>query len=66
MKLERKLKRYLRRKHLAERYQTGERSIDRMVRDGTLPKPDLVVKRSPLWDEANLEEHERISAVRGR
>jgi len=57
------MKRFLRRKQLAERYGFSERTIDRMIDDGRLPKPDLVNKRSPLWAEDNLTKHDRAWAA---
>ena len=62
---EAKKKRYLRKKQLAERYSTHTRSIDRMVKDGRLPKPSIFMGSLPLWDEAEIEANE-AAAVRGR
>jgi hypothetical protein len=58
-------KKYLRRGELAERYKVDLRTIDRWYKeDGRLPKPDLVMARSPMWSEGLIEANER-SAMRG-
>jgi hypothetical protein len=57
---EKKSKQYLRRKQLAARYTTTEWTIDRMVKDGRLPPPDLR-NPFPLWEEANIEKVERTT-----
>jgi hypothetical protein len=62
VKLERKLRRYLRKKQLRERYQyESDRSIDRAVKAGRLPQPDLYMGRFPLWGEETLDEHDRAA-----
>jgi hypothetical protein len=54
--MEKQPRRYLRRKHLRERYGwESERSVDRAIRDGRLPPPDLIQGRFPLWDEYKLD-----------
>ncbi len=52
-------KQYLRKKHLAERYQTTQRTIERRVSLGLLPQPEYFGGRFPLWDPEILEQHER-------
>ncbi len=64
MKLERKLKRYLRKKQLADRYQTCTRTIDRMAKDGRLPPPDFYNGKLPMWDEEKVEAAERAAVQR--
>lgn len=59
-------KQYLRKKQLAARYQTTDRTIERMVDDGRIPSPDLYNGRFPLWDEAKLDENDRVAAARPR
>jgi hypothetical protein len=61
---ERNDKRYLRKKHLRRRYgDMTDRSIERMVKDGRLPPPDLYQGRIPLWAEDVLDEHDARAAV---
>jgi hypothetical protein len=60
---ERKSKKYLRKKAVAKRYgDVNERSIPRMVADGRLPPPTIFNGRFPLWDEAELDAHDRRAA----
>jgi predicted DNA-binding transcriptional regulator AlpA len=61
--MERIRKRFLRKKQLAERYQTSTRTIDRWARAGRLPKP-IYLNEFPLWDEDQVEACER-AAMRG-
>jgi hypothetical protein len=63
VKLERKLKRYLRKKHLAERYSCHVRSIERMIKDGRPPKPQYTMGY-PMWAEDDIEANERAAAMR--
>jgi hypothetical protein len=63
MKLEKKLRRHLRKKQLAARYgYDSDRSIDRAVKDGRLPPPDMYVGRFPLWSEETLDAHDAKAA----
>jgi hypothetical protein len=57
-------KRYLRISDLAERYQTTPRTIERMSRDGRLPRPDLYLGRFPLWDPIKVAKTERETMVK--
>jgi hypothetical protein len=57
------LKTYLRKQHLAARYKTTERNVDRMARDGRIRRPDLYNGRIPLWDEQDLDEDDRQAKV---
>ncbi len=52
-------KQFLRKRHLAERYQTTQRTIERRVSLGLLPRPEYFGGRFPLWDPEILEQHER-------
>jgi len=63
--LKRNLKRWLRKKHLCERYgDASPRTIERMVKDGRLPPPEFPFRnRIPAWREEVLDEHDR-GAVR--
>jgi hypothetical protein len=55
---------YFRKRQLATRYQVVTRTIDRMVRDGRLPPPDLFNGRAPLWSDTIIESNERRSTLR--
>jgi predicted DNA-binding transcriptional regulator AlpA len=55
-------KQFLRKAQVAKRYQVHERSVDRMARDGRIPKP-IHRGKFPLWDEALLEEYERRAVI---
>jgi predicted DNA-binding transcriptional regulator AlpA len=57
-----KPKKFLRRRQLAERYSVHERSADRMVRDGRLPKP-VYRGKTPFWDEDELDASDRACVV---
>lgn len=59
-------KQYLRKKQVSTRYQTTDRSVERMVKDGRIPEPDLYLGRFPLWDEKRLDESDRAAAARPR
>lgn len=59
------MKQYLRRKAVAERYGVDIRTVQRMERDGRLPKP-LYRGRIPLQDEAELDASDRAHAVAAR
>jgi predicted DNA-binding transcriptional regulator AlpA len=57
-------KRYLRKRDVAARYGAHERSVDRMCRDGRIPRPlYLPGSRIPLWDEATLDLSDRRATV---
>ena len=59
MKLERKLRRYLRKKHLRDRYGwESDKSVDRATKDGRLPPPDTYNGRFPLSSEETLDAHD--------
>ena len=54
---ERQTRRYLRKRDLRLRYgYKSDRSIERACGDGRLPKPDMYLKRFPLWLESALDE----------
>jgi predicted DNA-binding transcriptional regulator AlpA len=57
-------KRFLRRKEVAERYGIDVRSVERMAKDGRIPKPDCYAGRFPLWNEEGLELAERTTLTR--
>jgi hypothetical protein len=62
-----KRKRYLKKKDLALRYgDTTIKTVDRMWKDGRIPEPDIWNAKSPLWDESNLEKHERLNLTAPR
>jgi hypothetical protein len=51
-------KTFARRQRLAKRYDVTPRTIDRWVRNGTLPTP-IYHGKTPLWDEDVLDAHDR-------
>jgi hypothetical protein len=58
---------FLKKKDLAARYGgVTIKTVERMVADGRLPKPDIYNAVSPLWSEASLEKHERRNLVERR
>jgi hypothetical protein len=57
-------KTYLRKRQVAERYQTTDRNVARMAADGRIPKPDFYNGRFPLWDEDRLDANDRAAVVR--
>jgi len=57
--LERKLRRYLRKKHLRVRYGwESDKSVDRAWKDKRIPPPDLYQGKFPLWLESTLDEYD--------
>lgn len=59
MKLERKVRCYLRKKQVRDRYgYESDRSIDRAVAQNRLPPPDIYQGRFPLWSEETLDDHD--------
>ena len=64
-KLKRKLQKWLRKKHVCDRYRDiTPRTVERMISDGRLPKPEFPFRnRIPAWREEVLDEHDR-AAVR--
>jgi hypothetical protein len=67
-KLKYKLKKWLRKRHLKERYgDCSDRTIERMVIDGRLPRPEYPFhNRIPAWQEEVLDEHERAAVMAPR
>jgi hypothetical protein len=67
-KLKRKPKRWLRKRHLRERYgDCADRTIERMVIDGRLPPPEYPFhNRIPAWQEDILDEHDRAAVMAPR
>jgi hypothetical protein len=62
---ERRSRTYLRKKGVAKRYGNVDvRTVERMVDDGRLPPPDLYSGRFPLWDENNLDAHDKARLAR--
>jgi len=58
--------RWLRKKHLRERYSCCDRTIDRMVESGRLPAPQFPWQnRIPGWEEAVLDTHDRAVVAGG-
>jgi predicted DNA-binding transcriptional regulator AlpA len=59
---QKKPKRYLRKRAVAERYSVHERTVDRMSLDGRLPPP-MYFTRFPIWDEDKLDASDRAAAL---
>ena len=57
------MKIFYRKSQLAARYSTSVRSIDRMVRDGRLPPPDMYMGPHPLWANESIEANEKRAAT---
>jgi hypothetical protein len=56
-------RRYLRKKAVRDRYgYQSERSVDRAVKDGRIPPPDIYQARFPLWAEETLNAHDAALA----
>lgn len=57
----------LRRGGVAARYSVNERTVDRMKDDGRIPPPKyLPGSRIPLWDESELDAHDRAATLAPR
>jgi len=50
---------YLRKRQLAARYGVHVRTIDRMVDDGRLPRPDIFMGKLPMWSDETIAANER-------
>ena len=60
---EKRERRYLRKKQLRARYgYESDRSIERAVGDGRLPRPTMSLGRFPLWAEDILDAHDARAA----
>jgi predicted DNA-binding transcriptional regulator AlpA len=60
-------KKFLRKRSVADRYGVSERTVDRWVDLGRLPKPVyLPGSRIPLFAEDGLDEHDRRATTRLR
>jgi predicted DNA-binding transcriptional regulator AlpA len=58
-------RKYSRKRAVAQRFSVSERTVDRYVAEGRLPRPVyLPGSRIPLFEETALEEFERLAAVR--
>jgi len=57
---------YLRRRSVADRYDTTPRNVNRMVLDGRLPPPDMYNGVNPLWSKEALDRADREAMKRGR
>jgi predicted DNA-binding transcriptional regulator AlpA len=56
---------YLRKRQVRARYgEVSDRTIDRMVADGRLPKPVYFGNRIPFWSESELDASDRAAALR--
>ena len=57
----------LRRAGVAMRYSVDERTVDRMKLDGRIPPPKyLPGSRLPIWDEGELDRHDRAATLAPR
>jgi predicted DNA-binding transcriptional regulator AlpA len=56
------MKRFLRKKAVADRYGIHQRTVERMAMDGRLPKP-IYRGKFPLWDTDALDESDRVAAL---
>jgi hypothetical protein len=52
---------YLRKNQVAARYGTTPRHVERLVEAGRIPKASLYMGRWPLWDERELDQHDRAA-----
>jgi hypothetical protein len=60
---EKRERRYLRKKQVRVRYgYESDRSIERAVGDGRLPRPTMSLGRFPLWAEDILDAHDARAA----
>ena len=57
--------RFLRKKAVGARYGITDRTVERMVDDGRLPRPTYR-GRIPLWNEAELDASDRAAALAPR
>jgi predicted DNA-binding transcriptional regulator AlpA len=57
-----KPKKFLCKRGVAERYGVNVRTVERMSKDGRLPRP-IHRGRFPLWDEAELDASDRAAAL---
>jgi hypothetical protein len=56
---------YLRKAQFAARYGITIRTLERMIDNGRLPKPDFFLGRLPVWsDEAIIANEKRAAAER--
>jgi hypothetical protein len=57
-------RKYSGKRAVAARYDgKSTRTIDRWVKAGILPKPDLIVNGRPLWADEALDRHDRQAVV---
>jgi len=57
---------YLRKGRVAQRYDTSVRTVERWIKTGLLPPPDLYRGVHPLWSSEKLDASDREAAARGR
>ncbi len=55
---------YFRKRQLAARYGVTTRTVDRMVDDGRLPRPDMYMGTLPMWSNESIEGNEHAAATR--
>jgi predicted DNA-binding transcriptional regulator AlpA len=53
---------FLRKRRVAQRYDSVPRTIDRWVKNGKLPTP-IYHGKTPLWDQDELDAHDRKATV---
>lgn len=59
------MKKYLRKRAVAERYGVTDRTIERMAEDGRLPPP-IYRTKFPIWDEEALDKSDRAAVRKQR
>ena len=57
-------RRHNRKRGLMERYDVCEKTIDRRVKEGKLPKPDFYVGPIPYWTDETLDRCDAKAAER--
>jgi hypothetical protein len=57
----------LRKHQVRRRYgDASDRTVDRMVRDFRIPKPDYFGNKVPFWGEAKLDQNDRVLAAQSQ
>jgi hypothetical protein len=56
-------RKFVSKRAVADRYDVVIRTIDRWVKAGILPVPDLVINHRDYWHEESLDRHDRAAVV---
>jgi hypothetical protein len=56
-------RKFISKRAVADRYGVVIRTIDRWVKAGFLPGPDLVINHRDYWSEAGLDQHDRAAVA---